>query len=90
MVGLDDEKYGQVVSAFVRQSQGSQRPSLEEINRFVRENMGSHKAPKYLFWIGDPEVGEDFPKTGSGKIQMHILRSIGHSIRAKEGPSPKL
>ena len=46
--------------------------------------MGSHKAPRYLFWIGDLGVGEDFPKTGSGKIQMHNLRAIAHRILAEQ------
>ncbi|OCT45932.1 putative acyl-CoA synthetase YngI [Cladophialophora carrionii] len=60
------------------------RPSWSEINHFVRQSLGSHKAPKYVFWIGDEGVGNDFPKTGSGKIMKHVLRDVGERL-VKQG-----
>ena len=89
VVGIVDEKYGEVVGTFCRQAQKSRRPDLSELNGWVREVMGGHKAPRYLFWIGDPGVGEDFPKTGSGKIQMHNLRAIAQKLLEESGRKKK-
>ncbi|KAJ9606279.1 hypothetical protein H2200_009240 [Cladophialophora chaetospira] len=60
------------------------RPSWTKINGFVRRSLGSHKAPRYVFWIGDEGVDDDFPKTGSGKIMKHVLRDVGERL-VKEG-----
>lgn len=76
VVGLPDEKYGEVVAAFLRGASRN-RPTLPQIASWVQESLGKHKAPKYAFWIGDEGIGDDFPKTGSGKMQKHLLRGIG-------------
>ncbi|KAH8652656.1 putative long-chain-fatty-acid-CoA ligase [Tricladium varicosporioides] len=76
VVGLTDQKYGEVVCAFLEPRRSHPRPSLNQIRDFVREKLGWHKAPVHVFWLGE---GEDFPKTGSGKIQKHILKSQGEN-----------
>ncbi|KEF57319.1 uncharacterized protein A1O9_05236 [Exophiala aquamarina CBS 119918] len=80
VVGLADAKYGEVVSCFLRLREGVTRPTSDEIVQWVRARLGSHKTPKHIFWIGHPEVGNEYPKTGSGKHQKHILRAIGNRI----------
>jgi mevalonyl-CoA ligase len=80
VVGLKDDKYGEVVACFLRASEHSVRPDSEALRAWVREKLGRHKAPKHVFWIGDLGVGNDFPKTGSGKHQKHILRDIGNML----------
>jgi mevalonyl-CoA ligase len=75
VVGLPDEKYGEVVCAFIQPRLSEQLPSVEHLRDFVRQTLGWHKAPVHIFWLSE---GEDFPKTGSGKIQKHILREQGH------------
>lgn len=75
VVGAPDEKYGEIVTCFVRQTEQSLRLSDIDVANWVRKTLGSHKTPKHVFWIGDSGV-EDFPKTGSGKHQKHILRGI--------------
>lgn len=77
VVGLPDEKYGEVVACFLRQNEACIRPDNAGIAIWVQKTLGRHKAPKYVYWIGDAGVGQDFPKTGSGKHQKHILRDIG-------------
>jgi mevalonyl-CoA ligase len=84
VVGLPDEKYGEIVGCFLRQAEHAPRPSSSEVSAWVHETLGRHKAPKHVFWIGDRGVGEDFPKTGSGKHQKHILREIGSRL-VKQG-----
>ncbi|PVH72829.1 acetyl-CoA synthetase-like protein [Cadophora sp. DSE1049] len=74
VVGLPDSKYGEVVAAFLQHRSTEPRPSAEVLRDFVRKTLGWHKAPVHIFWL---EEGEDFPKTGSGKVQKHILREHG-------------
>jgi long-chain acyl-CoA synthetase len=74
VVGLPDRKYGEIVTAFIEPRHRVERPSLQEVQEFVRKKLARHKAPIHVFWL---EPGEEFPKTGSGKIQKHILRRMG-------------
>jgi len=76
VVGVKDERYGEVVGAFLKQQSDKPRPTLEDVRTWVLEMLGKHKAPVYIFWLGDEGVGEDFPKTGSGKHQKHIMRAM--------------
>jgi acyl-CoA synthetase (AMP-forming)/AMP-acid ligase II len=80
VVGIKDERYGEVVGCFLKASGQSQKPSIHEVQQFVGEKLGRHKAPKHVFWLGDKGVGEDFPKTGSGKHQKHMMRDIGNRL----------
>ncbi|KAJ5344788.1 hypothetical protein N7452_002792 [Penicillium brevicompactum] len=86
VVGIRDERYGEVVGCFLKLS-GQEKPTNQEIQQFVGEQLGRHKTPKHVFWLGDAGVGEDFPKTGSGKHQKHMMRDIGNrlvgTVRAK-------
>lgn len=80
-MAIKDEKYGEVVGAFLRprEQPWSAKPDFEEVRTWVRKTLGSHKAPNYVFWVSE-EGFQDFPKTGSGKYQKHILRDIGDRI----------
>ena len=66
VIGVPDEKWGEVPKAFV-----STRPRAtvtdEEIIRFTRDRIARFKAPKRV------EFG-DLPKTATGKIQKFVLR----------------
>lgn len=80
VVGLKDERYGEVVGCFLKAADASSRLAHQEVRQWVGEKLGRHKSPQYVFWLGDPNVGEDFPKTGSGKHQKHIMREIGNQL----------
>lgn len=90
VVGVPDEKYGEVVACFVRQEKTGPRPSPSEISDWVKQKMGRHKVPKYVWWIGDFGIGDDFPKTGSGKHQKHILKDIGRRLMDIQAPQARL
>jgi acyl-coenzyme A synthetase/AMP-(fatty) acid ligase len=90
VVGIPDEKYGEAVACFLRHAEKSARPKPADIADWVRETLGRHKAPRHVFWIGDPGVGFDFPKTGSGKHQKYILRDIGHRLAKKRASKARL
>ncbi|PYH40467.1 acetyl-CoA synthetase-like protein [Aspergillus saccharolyticus JOP 1030-1] len=88
VVGIKDERYGEVVGAFLK---GRAKVSHDELRHYVSQTLGRHKAPQHIFWIGDAGVGADFPKTGSGKHQKHILRELGNRlVRTREGNRARL
>ncbi|KAI5357187.1 putative AMP-dependent synthetase/ligase, AMP-binding, AMP-binding enzyme domain, ANL [Septoria linicola] len=78
VVGLPDEKYGEVVAAFVVKNKGGKEIEAKEVRDFVREHLSGHLVPKYVFWVND------YPKTASGKIQKFKLQEDGAQL-LKEG-----
>ena len=66
VVGVPDERWGEVPKAFVVSREGV-TVSEEEIVTFTRDRIAHFKAPKYV------EFGE-LPKTATGKIQKYVLR----------------
>jgi TBC1 domain family member 8/9 len=84
VVGLPDEKYGEVVAAFVipRKKAGEERISIDEVKSWVREKLNHHLVPKYVFFV------DEYPKTASGKIQKFKLREDGKRLLAEQGFGP--
>jgi len=66
VVGVPDEKWGEVPKAFIVQKDGADASS-EEIIAFCQDRIARFKAPKHV------EFGE-LPKTATGKIQKFVLR----------------
>ena len=66
VVGVPDEKWGEVPKAFVVKRSGT-KVNESELIEFCRERIAHFKAPKYV------EFGE-LPKTATGKIQKYVLR----------------
>ncbi|RDW95257.1 hypothetical protein BP5796_01020 [Coleophoma crateriformis] len=90
VVGLHDRKYGEVPAAFLegaRLSSRSTRPTPDELQNWVKEALGRHKVPVYLFWLGDEGVCQSFPVTGSGKLKKNELRELGHALVIAETSS---
>ncbi|OQN98573.1 hypothetical protein B0A48_15835 [Cryoendolithus antarcticus] len=77
VVGLPDERYGEVVAAFVIKAKGS-TVKAQQIRDWVREKLSGHLVPKYVFWV------DDYPKTASNKIQKFKLQEMGVQL-LKEG-----
>jgi fatty-acyl-CoA synthase len=67
VVGLPDEKYGEVVAAFLRPAPGA-FVDKDELSAYLRELVAPHKIPRLWFAM------DAFPLTGSGKIQKFKLR----------------
>jgi fatty-acyl-CoA synthase len=70
VVGLPDNKYGEIVAAFIKTKTGTAL-TQEEVQEFCRGKIARYKIPKHVFFV------DDFPKTASGKIQKYKLREIG-------------
>lgn len=79
MVGLEDPRYGEAVSCFLKGTDGS-RPTEDEIRDWVSSSLDRIKWPQHIFWIGDEGVGQELPKTASGKYKKHLVRSQGNAL----------
>ncbi|KAL9577067.1 MAG: hypothetical protein Q9212_006611 [Teloschistes hypoglaucus] len=73
VVGLPDERYGEVVAAFIVRAPGKEL-SPDEVRIWVGQKLSHHLVPKHVFWV------DDYPKTASGKIQKFKLREEGHRL----------
>ena len=91
VVGLPDDKYGEVVAAFIVPRQGGDKQVVrDEIKSWVRERLSHHLGEYDFFstlpfgcWLTGLEVPsyifyvEGYPKTASGKIQKFKLKELG-------------
>jgi fatty-acyl-CoA synthase len=70
IAGIPDEKYGEIVGAFIKLRAGKTL-TQEEVQEYCRGKISRHKIPKHVIFI------DEFPKTASGKIQKYKLREMG-------------
>jgi fatty-acyl-CoA synthase len=70
VAGIPSEKYGEQVGAFIILKEG-QTLLEEDVRAFCKGKISRFKIPKYIFFINE------FPMTGSGKIQKYKLKDIG-------------
>jgi fatty-acyl-CoA synthase len=68
VVGIPDEKWGEVVGAIIRLKDAANPPRPEDLKAWCRERISAHKAPSAWFYT------EGFPMTPSGKVQKFVLR----------------
>src|SRR5512133_3712448 len=69
VAGIPDEKYGEIVGAFVK-LKADQKLTQEEVQEFCRGKVSRYKIPRHVIFVND------FPKTARGKIQKYKLREI--------------
>jgi fatty-acyl-CoA synthase len=67
IVGVPDEKWGEVGKAFIVLKPGETMGS-DEVFEFLKGKVAKYKIPKYVEFI------EELPMTASGKIQKFILK----------------
>ncbi len=78
VAAIPSKKYGEEVGAFIILKEGA-KLTPEEVQDFCRGKISRHKIPKYIFFI------DQFPMTGSGKIQKFKLKEVGVEMCAKQG-----
>lgn len=76
VIGVPDEKWGEVPKAFVVPKPGT-NPTAESIINFCRDHIARFKCPKHV------EFGA-LPKTATGKIQKYVLRNDAWKGRDKQ------
>lgn len=78
VVGIPSPKYGEEVGAFIILQENITLVP-EDVKDFCRGQIARHKIPKYIFFV------EEFPLTGSGKIQKFKLKDIGVQLLNEQG-----
>jgi fatty-acyl-CoA synthase len=68
VVGLPDERFGEIVGAFIRDADPHNPASDAELRDYCREHLSPQKTPKVWRHV------DAFPLTGSGKVQKFVLR----------------
>jgi fatty-acyl-CoA synthase len=67
VVGVPDEKWGEVGCAYILPRPGLDAPPAEELIPFLRQRLAAYKVPRHFIPV------EDFARTAAGKIQKHLL-----------------
>jgi acyl-CoA synthetase (AMP-forming)/AMP-acid ligase II len=80
VIGLPDEKWGERVTAVVQLRPG-RSVTQDEVRSFVKERLGSVKAPKQV------EVWPDLPRSKVGKV---LKTEVKAKLRASETDQPQL
>jgi long-chain acyl-CoA synthetase len=70
VIGLPDEKWGEIVCAIVMRKPNTS-PSEQELIDFCRSRIGGYKCPKRILIQDEP-----LPLSGVGKVQKNVLRKI--------------
>ncbi len=70
VAGIPDDKYGEVVGAFIILKEGRSLTE-EDVIDFCRGKIARFKIPQYVFFV------DSYPMTGSGKIQKFKLGEVG-------------
>jgi fatty-acyl-CoA synthase len=73
VVGITDEKYGEIVGACIILEDGAELTE-EDVRDYARTKIARFKVPKHVFFV------DEFPLTASGKIQKFILREQAEKL----------
>jgi acyl-CoA synthetase (AMP-forming)/AMP-acid ligase II len=68
--GIKDDYWGEIVGAAIKIGQCPEPPTIDELRKFCRTTLATHKIPARWFLI------DEFPLTASGKIQKNTLKSM--------------
>lgn len=69
VIGVADEKWGEVGHAFVLLRPHVAAPASAEIIQFCRAHLAAYKAPRQVSFV------DEFPRTAAGKVKKHLLTS---------------
>ncbi len=67
IIGVPDEKWGEVGHAFVMLRAGAAPVTAAEVIQFCRANVAGYKTPRHVTFV------DEFPRTAAGKIRKHLL-----------------
>lgn len=78
VVGIKDKRLGEVVGAFLERAKDHEHAKLEDedVREWVRGALGRHKAPAWVFWLGEEGVPREVPITGSGKVRKFEMAKM--------------
>jgi len=67
VIGIADEKWGEVGCAYVLARPARTLPSAEQLSNYCRQRLAAYKVPKVFIAV------DEFPRTAAGKVQKHLL-----------------
>ena len=70
VIGVPDDKRGQVVKAFVISNKKGTDALVSELQDFTRTRLAQHEFPRVIVFV------DDLPKTPAGKVNRKILRDL--------------
>ena len=68
VVGVPDDRLGEVVVAWVKLNPGYEATGEEEVKEFCRGKIAHFKIPRWVFFV------DEFPVTVTGKIKKFVMR----------------
>jgi len=71
VVGVPDEKWGEVGRAFLLVRPGMDMPNDAALTAYCQQHLASYKVPRQFLEV------DDFARTAAGKIQKHLLAAPG-------------
>ena len=78
VAAVPSKKYGEEVGAFIILNEGATMEP-EDVRDFCKGKIARYKTPKYVFFV------DEFPLTGSGKIQKFKLKELSLKLCAEQG-----
>jgi fatty-acyl-CoA synthase len=78
VVAITSPRYGEDVAAFIIPKAGADVTS-EDVKDFCKGKIARHKIPRYVFFV------DEYPLTGSGKIQKFKLREMAAELCRTRG-----
>ena len=78
VAGVPSKKYGEQVGAFIILKEGV-KMETEDVQDFCKGKIARYKTPKYVFFV------DEFPLTGSGKIQKFKLKELSLKLCEQQG-----
>ncbi|WP_321425440.1 AMP-binding protein [uncultured Bacteroides sp.] len=78
VAGVPSEKYGEAVGAFIILHEGVDMET-SDVRDYCKDKIARYKTPKYVFFV------DEFPMTGSGKIQKFKLKELSLKLCEEQG-----
>jgi fatty-acyl-CoA synthase len=78
VIGVDDEKFGQRLKAYVVRSGSGSKPSEDEVKKKVKSDLAGYKVPREVEFLGE------LPRNATGKVVKRELKE-----REEEGSGKK-
>jgi fatty-acyl-CoA synthase len=67
IIGVEDEKFGQRLKAFVVPAKGKKKPSEDELKKHIKSNLAGYKVPREIVFM------DELPRNATGKILKREL-----------------
>jgi fatty-acyl-CoA synthase len=76
VLGIDDQRWGEVPVAAVVATRSSKR-LVEELTRICDARLAKYKRPRHFFFV------DELPRNSIGKVQKHVLKDKWDALLPK-------